>query len=268
VAAAAAWAGSPWRQCMADSKFSCWSGVSRLVGTNRRSTNGSSFDVGSEERLWADNDLPWQRGGAYGSRRSVAIPLDGQPSRLLELLPESPGSGQKLRDFWATFTALDLRALQSSRKWSQDDKRDLEKARERCLVATYPFALALQLLLESWPLTAGASELPARDRKGRDAAKASQLSEQWNILLAVQRILGRLDAPAPSLQDLAREIPERRERYLLQVRSFQLVTATLLAQEAARRRGGVRSEVAQVCTDELRVLLAVQHMVPGEWRWR
>merc|ERR1719158_810493 len=74
--------------------------------------------------------------------------LDGQLDRLLDLLPEDASAGSKLRDFWANFAALDFRPLLCGRRWVRGDLAVLEQVRKRCITATYPFALALSLLLE------------------------------------------------------------------------------------------------------------------------
>merc|ERR1740122_889354 len=111
---------------------------------------------------------------------------------MLQLLPEGFGSTHMLREFWAIFVAIDLQPFLTGKKFTQGDYKVLAEVRNRCIQATYPFAIA------------------------------------------VQSILGRLDAPTPHYRELRTQIPERRERYEMRARVFQLVAA-LLERSAQQR---------------------------------
>lgn len=225
---------------MAEKPFTCWSGVGRLVG--RR-----GCDVGLDEPTTPPPPHPGPK------RRSVHL------ERVLEVLPEG-AAGQGLREFWLTFVDLDLRPLLERRGWTRADLTVLDQLRKRCLSAARPFVLATQLLHEGWHEAGPQTPGP----KGREAAAAALASQQWDLLLAVQGVLGRLDAPCPAWRDLRRETAERRERYLLQGRAFLLVAAALGRGAQPQVVGAVTLE--DTCLAEVTLLLAVQYMVPDGWR--
>eukprot|EP00434_Breviolum_minutum_P007474 symbB.v1.2.006595.t2/scaffold393.1/size213714/8 len=71
-------------------------------------------------------------------------------------------------------------------------------------------------------------------RKAREAAAAAKASEQWNVLLAVQRLIGRpANETAPAWKDMQQELHRRRERVMLQARTFLLIGSLL-----GQRNGG------------------------------
>lgn len=231
---------------MLEKRALCWSGVGKLVGRRR----------GTDVTGKLDKQLP----GVAAQAAQLTVPLDARLDRLLELLPEGAGDGKKLRDFWAIFSALDLRPLLNRRKWNLADFEVLEKVRMRCIHATFPFAIALQLLLHEWER---GNRAPGY--QGREAAAAARTSEQWNTLLAVQNVLGRLDAPSPSYKELKRIIPERRERYMTQARAFLLVAAILdrVGNTHSRLRHGTGdcTHLEEACIEGVTAFLAVQHVV-------
>jgi len=242
---------------------SCWSGMGRLV-TGRRAGGGAADASGA---AGGDHELNVTPARSSAGRRLVD--LDGKLHRLLELLPEDAGGSQQLRDFWATFAALDLRPVLTGRTWTHADCTTLYQVRQRCLVATYPFSFALSVLLEGWQWRSDElSRSPARS-----AAKAV---EQWNALLVVQRVLGPLDTASrggarPWNDNFLREISDRREQYLELARIFQLVAAMLWRAETGDDRLQTcrsHAEVEQACVNEVNLFLSAQHMVPAEWRWR
>ncbi|CAE8616037.1 unnamed protein product [Polarella glacialis] len=208
-----------------------------------------------------------------------------------------------LRDFWAAFAALDLRrflpaaADGDDRRSQSTTRRDLKvllEARERCLRATIPFQLAVHLL-EQWDaagraeeqalVRAAAASMAAEDalrgqggssasspqrrgpealRKAREASSAAKAAAQWDLLLAVQNLLGRADGEtAPAWRDLPQELPRRRESYLKQVRAFMLLAALLRSEGESSIRAGDDPEARQT---ELQRLVAAQYLVPSEWR--
>merc|ERR1712192_283264 len=249
---------------MVPESLSCWAGLSKLVSKgspDNRCRDGLSRAANSPNLAPSPN------------RRSVphlVVRLDSTKA-LLDRLPQSAGGGAQVREFWATFSALDLHAL-SLRKWNPDDLRNLEEARERCIVATYPFALALQLLVDDWQQRSGevATNVSRRKSKDlgqdakaiRDAEKATQQSQQWDTLLAVQRMLGRLDAPSPQWLEISKAIPNRRDRYITQARAFSLIAALL---ERARTP---QLDVDKTCEQNVTAFLAIQQMIPTEWASR
>lgn len=65
----------------------------------------------------------------------------------------------------------------------------IHKAFERCLYATQPFKLVSELLESQWQLRAKGGS--ATKAGGEAAAAAARTADQWNMILAVQRVLGR-----------------------------------------------------------------------------
>ncbi|CAJ1451487.1 unnamed protein product [Effrenium voratum] len=140
---------------------------------------------------------------------------------------------------------------------------------------------ARRLLEENW-LEAGREEeeallrvaSTALDRKGqgngrqgtevlvksREAAAAAKASEQWKVLLAVQHLIGRPSSEkVPGWKDMQQELHRKRERLLEQARTFMLIGSLLGS-------GGDAPKMEERCLLELRRLLAVQRLVPEEWR--
>mmetsp|Transcript_343 Transcript_343/g.671 ORF Transcript_343/g.671 Transcript_343/m.671 type:complete len:221 (-) Transcript_343:31-693(-) len=207
----------------------------------------------------------------------LIVQAEGRLDPLLEVLPESTGGGAKLRHFWAVFVAMDFRPLLGRRKWAHPDFKVLEEARRRCVHCCYPFVIALELLQDSWHR--GCERAEGSSWKRREAANAARTSAQWDALMAVQNLLGRLDAPSPSAiewphNELKRAILERRERYLALARAFQLTAALLKRVEttssyrSARGYGGASSLVESACVEEVNALLAAQGIARGplgEW---
>merc|ERR1740129_852355 len=98
----------------------------------------------------------------------------------------------------------------------------LEEVRKRCLHGTYPFALALHLLVEdpAWRDLRRETGMTEPARRLHEAAAASdQMDAQWKVLIVVQRLLGRLDTAAPPTcsggslleKEMKREIERRKE---------------------------------------------------------
>lgn len=185
--------------------------------------------------------------------------MDGQVHRLLDLLPADAGIGCRLRSFWATVASLDLRPLLHGRQWVRSDYATLDQVRKRLLVATHPFQLALCVLQHE-------------SGDWRRAKHPASPFDEWNRVLAVQRLLGRLETASEvdprSGGHLSREIAHRREGYLSDVRVFQLIHASLHRLEELRSGASVSTpaDVAQACADDVTLLLAIQHMLPAAWR--
>merc|ERR1712066_462840 len=95
------------------------------------------------------------------------------------------------------------------------------------------------------------------------AQQAVMESQQWDTLLAVQRVLGRLDASSLNYEKRKKEIPERRDMYIAQARAF-LLAAALLERDASVSH----EDVKEACEHDLNTFLAVQHLIPAEWKSR
>eukprot|EP00913_Durusdinium_trenchii_P002884 g2671.t1 len=132
------------------------------------------------------------------------------------------------------------------RAWSMQEWHALSQARRRgCSLAE-----VMRLLEDNWMeagreeeealLTAASGAMEEQQRKGmghrsgellrkaRDAAAAAKASEQWNVLLAVQHLIGRPpNESAPAYKDMQQELHRRRERVMLQARTFMLITSLL-----------------------------------------
>lgn len=215
-------------------------------------------------------------GGDRPAQARVQAKLHVEPGKLLDILPDGAG-GQQLHLFWTTFAALNLRPLQSGRKWTREDLKTFEQVRLRCLDFTYPFTVALALLLDG-PAWRKLKRVAVGDRRAREAAVAEQMAEQWRALLVVQRLLGRLDSasspawqPSSSLssqEKMKREITDRQEKYIAQARIFQVVAGMLSHGGANKAPGphGGQAEVDRSCNNAVQMLLAVQHILPDGWR--
>jgi len=249
----------------------CWSGLTKLMGgsASGRSPCGSTGEDaarGSPGRQRVSNGV-----SEHVSERPIK--LGDQLDRLLKMLPEDAGVGQTLRDFWGTFSSIDLRPMLSGRRWTRADFSILDQVRRRCLVATYPFALALRVLDDS-PLWRRLDPAASPSRRHREAAAAEQASEQWESMLVVQRVLGPLDTARVAAQkfgydEVAREIFERRERYLSHARAFQVVAALLCHGDLGderRKLGNDPAEVEEACYEEVQSFVAAQEVVPLAWR--
>jgi len=240
---------------MGDRRLSCWAGVGKLVG-------GRSLDwCGLTE---ASRGLDGDEVACPGlSTSQDRVQLNGELHRMLQLLPEGFGSTHMLREFWAIFVAIDLQPFLTGKKFTQGDYKVLAEVRNRCIQATYPFAIALQLLEHNDHR--GREPRHTKSRKGRDAAAAARTADQWDTLLAVQSILGRLDAPTPHYRELRTQIPERRERYEMRARVFQLVAALLERSAQQRPAGsrwtGTKLDLERHCVADVTAMIAAQNIV-------
>mmetsp|Transcript_155601 Transcript_155601/g.274815 ORF Transcript_155601/g.274815 Transcript_155601/m.274815 type:complete len:293 (-) Transcript_155601:39-917(-) len=114
-------------------------------------------------------------------------PSPGEILQQLATLPDGPGSGASLRRFWAAFCKIDLYPLKDGSMSSS--AAIIDKAFQRCLHATHPFKLVSELLENQWQLRARGGS--AKKSGGEAAAAAARTADQWNMILAVQRVLGR-----------------------------------------------------------------------------
>lgn len=225
----------------------------------------------------------------------VALP-GGRLERLPELLGglyrpdhiEALGAEQ-IRHFWASFANLDLQSSTGPAKnWTSQELMVLTQTRRRCVAATAPFPLVLRLLEDNWLeagreeeealLSAASQALDERKgreeprasgaellRKARDAAAAAKASEQWNVLLAVQHLIGRPpNESAPAWQEMQQELHRRREKVMLQAKTFLLISSLL--GESSRPKNQTPEQLQARCQAEARRLLAAQRLVPLEWR--
>eukprot|EP00930_Biecheleria_cincta_P075385 TRINITY_DN62557_c0_g1_i1.p1 TRINITY_DN62557_c0_g1~~TRINITY_DN62557_c0_g1_i1.p1 ORF type:complete len:302 (-),score=64.38 TRINITY_DN62557_c0_g1_i1:54-959(-) len=274
----------------------CWSGVSKLVGGKMKGAAGSAGAAEQNGKRLVDLD------GMGHARRHLALP-GGQLHRILELLPGEQVHSEEplvqslgvsaLRSFWATFAALDLPAPSKERRWTRLELTALRQTRNRCLAAAAPFQVVLRLLEDSWTLAGRAEEVELLDaataalaaeerrssgaerkgpeilRKAREAAAAAKASGQWNVLLAVQHLIGRSSGEAaPAWKEMELALPRLREKYLTQARMFVLIAAALDADmwEGPQRGSLSDSQLASLGVAELRRLTAAQGFVPAEWR--
>eukprot|EP00439_Symbiodinium_sp_Y106_P051609 s849_g6.t2 len=207
-----------------------------------------------------------------------------------------------LRRFWAAMAAADLPLWmlgEGAQTWNVQKLNALRKARHRCKMATAP-----RLLEEDWAKSGQAEEeallraatgvLDKEERgsgstmlgaeavkKAREASAAAKASAQWDLLLVAQHLLGRpAREPAPTWKDMTQELHRRRERLLSQdlaghrqsgmrfqsawAHSFQLIAALLDSVCEVEPRGPKQLE--DRCCTELRRLIAVQNLIPEEWR--
>lgn len=126
----------------------------------------------------------------------------------LELLPESVGSGTNLRRYWAAFCQIDLYPLTEIKGEATGHvSAIIDKIIQRCIHATHPFKLVTELLLNQWTLRA---QRGSGGKKTYDAATAAaaRTADQWSMLLAVQRVVGRPPASSPK----AKDVTEQRSR--------------------------------------------------------
>jgi len=224
--------------------------------------------------------------------------LPGGAGKGLHESSEIQGLGvETLRQLWATFAALDLAGASAGSRRTERELDSLRQTRLQCLAACVPFQIVLRLLEENWMKAGRAEEeellrsaeatLAAEDsarqpksggsdgnvrigpealRKAREAAAAAKASEQWNVLLAVQHVIGRSPGEAaPAWKDMQQELPKRREKLLFQARSFRLIAALL---ESEGLSGPSHRHLEARCQAELRLLIAAQNLVPAEWRVR
>lgn len=245
---------------------SCWHGVAKLFGPEKDYAKGkaaikdrrSARGPGGSTRVVSDAQA------VPGFRRSVS-----QLDRLLEHLPEDVGCGtcgMRLRVFWSTFFGLGLRPLLAvPRPWSFSEVATLREVQRRCLLATLPFKLTMELLQERWPT----------------AEKGAASRAQLDALASVERMLGPgssattvsprdpLHMAPPSTNE--KDVESRRERYLAQARAF-LVVAALLTQRieevVSDAQMDSEQEVTAACVGCVTTLLAAQRLVPDEWRHR
>lgn len=259
-----------------------------------------SFVVGKQrEEVFPAGQRPKMAPEVAGQTAKRPLP-GGQVERLVELLP-GPSSGPTvriegvgaaaLRRFWAAMAAVDLPLWmlgEGAQTWNVQKLAALRKARHRCKMATAPFPLVLRLLEEDWAKSGQAEEeallraatgvLDKEERgsgstmlgaeavkKAREASAAAKASAQWDLLLVVQHLLGRpAREPAPTWKDMTQELHRRRERLLSQAHSFQLIAALLDSVCEVEPRGPKQLE--ERCCTELRRLIAVQNLIPEEWR--
>jgi len=147
----------------------------------------------------------------------------------------------------------------------------LNDVHTRCLLATYPFKLVMELLLNKWKPCSAASHLRGKLRDAANAAsKAALDAEQWDMILVVQRVLGRLNAPAPRWPLDPNDIQERKEQYLSQARAFQFIAAAVtrsLENSAERQRKDASAAAQQqIYRDKVNTLILAQQAVPRDWR--
>lgn len=199
-------------------------------------------------------------------------------AQLLKTLPEHSGCGDKLRNFWSCFCAVDVRPLLNHDCRSKDETLEaigaLDQVQERLLLATYPFKLVTELLLNKWK-PREASHLRDKPPDAASAALEAELdAEQFNCIQIVQRVAGRLNTPSPSWQNVGKDIQERKDRYLSQAWAFHFIAAALTRtwdQCASRHSKDASSDmhleqIEQIYSDKVKTLIVVQQAVPKEWR--
>lgn len=193
------------------STFSCWAGISA--------------------RIWgAPEPKRFDKRPKHTSSHTRSIKELSPTEKLAEILKiENPGSSKKLRSFWAAFAAFDFQSFQHDKP--DRESENLEVLLSRCVQATYPFLLALRLLLGD-----------AGEKK---------------TLRAVQKNLGRADLLAAAFAEPDYdEVESQMERYMSHARAFQLMGA-LLQRERRPARG---------LEEKFELLIAAQRLVPQEWR--
>jgi len=271
----------------------CFSGMSRLLLGGEAS--GKSEAGKASGKSEAGKASAQARADPKAGR--LTLP-GGRIDRIREVLPGGPSSGlndvsaqlqdlgaETLRHLWATFAALDIQGAAGSR-WTERDLSSLRQTRIRCLAACAPFQIVVRLLEDNW-MTAGRAEEeellhsaaatiaaegssgkpkmgPEALRKAREAAAAAKASEQWNVLLAVQHVIGRSPGEAaPVWKEMQQELPKRREKLLFQARSFKVIAGLL---ESEGFDGTSHRDLEARCRAELRLLVAAQGLVPAEWK--
>eukprot|EP00931_Biecheleriopsis_adriatica_P100672 TRINITY_DN75937_c0_g1_i1.p1 TRINITY_DN75937_c0_g1~~TRINITY_DN75937_c0_g1_i1.p1 ORF type:complete len:281 (+),score=69.74 TRINITY_DN75937_c0_g1_i1:82-924(+) len=252
----------------------CFTGLSKLVGSKASSTDGSKSRQEAVQTMAPEQAVA-----------RISLP-GGRLDRIPEVLPDLAGSdkqaddafivhcvgAESLRHFWARFAALELSSQDSSstRPWTRSEWKVLRQLRCRCLAATAPFQLVLRLLEENWEAAGREKEdellrqVTAQTsvealKQAREAIAASKTSEQWSVLTAVQHLIGREPGEtAPAIKDIQQELPRRRQRLLSQARMFLLIAGLLESRDW--KQPGSRADLKQ--------LIAVQNLVPFEWRCR
>lgn len=191
------------------------------------------------------------------------VPLDGDIEGLIRILPEYSGCGEHLREFWAAFASIELRPLLLLTRVPNSDKV-LDTAKRRCVEATYAFNIVIELLETKWKprLT---SQPGSSNSKSREVAIADRNAEHWDVLLIVQRLLGR-SFPSPAWGRVEAEIQERREIYLQQARSFQFIAAVLTHSWDATRKKERQGDVQQIFIDKVTALIVAQQAIPPDWQ--
>lgn len=240
------------------SQPSCWDGFSKLFPSRKSSR--------ALERI-EDNGADNFRQGVY------------TVEQLLKALPSHAGCGASLRNFWSSFCAVDMRHLlvQSHFSLEEAQKADdmLTDVHNRCLLATYPFQLVIELLLNKWKPCCATPHVRGKSRDAVNAASTAALNaelvyQQWDMILVVQRVLGRLNTPAPRLPLDPNDIQARREQYLCQARAFQFIAAAVtrsLESSAKSKRKDVSTVLQQqIYRDKVNTLIMAQQAVPLDWR--
>lgn len=167
-------------------------------------------------------------------------------------LPSFAGCTDSLRGFWASFTSLKLLPLlKREGKTGADDEDLADELQRRCMEASLPFSLATRLLTFHWPR-----------RPGEDAAR-------WDTLLAVQRLIGRLDEiKQPARSGLVSTMSLMRDAYLEQARAFLFIAAELdYAWNAKKIRNPRKLDPKHgVIKAKVGALVVAQSSVPPAWR--
>jgi len=208
----------------------------------------------------------------------IIVSIGGDLDELKRHLPEHPGCADDLRRFWAKFSMIEFEESENlipvDGKWYVELRSALDEVQRRCLLATYPFNLVLELLDCRWKPTLPAS---VGCSSSSESAAIDRTYEHWETMVNVRRLLGRsCSAPGYSgNRELWRTIKETTEEwrnaYLLQARAFQFIVAYLTRTwetiEAKHIGLGYSEERVKAQADEKRKALRVaQRAVPIEWR--
>mmetsp|Transcript_56324 Transcript_56324/g.126689 ORF Transcript_56324/g.126689 Transcript_56324/m.126689 type:complete len:263 (-) Transcript_56324:19-807(-) len=212
----------------------------------------------------------WMGQGAQARQHSRS--LDASPSKkstpsakvALQQLPEWPGCGEELRGFWAVFAKMDLQPLTAVQQWDLREEQALDYIQQRCLRAVHPFILAMQILEEQWTVVAEVAYRSGKKGRGAEAV-ANRSHEWWNLLLLVQRLLGRLGETPPWFREIDKVLVPWRDKYLSHCRSFQLIGVILHQcwEECSNKK-----PMSENCRAKASALVTVQRTLPEEWKQR
>lgn len=242
--------------------WSCWDGVGKLVGSPQKDSEHERRGLGSHLKTSCSSSyVP-----------GPVLRLGGDLGKLNEMLPDYAGCGMQLRDFWATFASIELQPLLEMKRSNNADK-ELNMTKKRCLEATYPFNLVIEMLDSKWkPRLSAQPGSSEGSSKSREAVIADRNAEHWDMLLIVQRLLGR-SFPAPAWdkqwKQLEQAIQERRDVYLQQARAFQFIAAVLTnTWDTCAQKMDRHCDQQQLYVDKVTALIVAQRALPLEWRQR
>jgi len=175
--------------------------------------------------------------------------------KVLEPLPLSPGCDAELANYWATFSAIDLRPL-LEKKLGKKEELKLDALRSRCLQGTFPFSLAQKLLNEQNRIRVSKSDCLSQVAYDNSC----NTLEYFNLHLIVQKLVGRLERPVPNIGRVQEDLAKSREEYLEQTRSFQVIRA-LLSEAWPGICSSTQNEHER-CHAKVQLFMAVQHSLP------